>query len=411
MTGLATPVVRITADEPGRLLALEAETAAVPEALSSFVRGLVRMTGVGDDDEWWRPKRLRIDRATGTLTIVEGHALRDEERTETIALSDVTGLTVRTRYAAPSGRDPAVPPSPDAPRHLQAVAHVRDGPGDPRDRPIPLQVLGVDTREKAADFAYRLGAALGLRHQRLVRGDPRRIEISMTREDAPGSESLPSIDGPADYWGDKVVAAAVAAAAALRIGAPDPARFPGKGRITRWSPGDEVRYHKAFEGLAIGCFPVALAGLLAAPAAWWLSGDAAATVVALVVGLLFGGMALVVIAKSLPLDLRILWPEQAIVVKGLFNARGIPFREVASLELQCVRTYQSGSRSQSAYNNYSCHLRAHVRAPGTLEARPVDLISTRSFKADAETPYDAALPLTKGLAEALGVEWRVTDYE
>ncbi len=38
-------------------------------------------------------------------------------------------------------------------------------------------------------------------------------------------------------------------------------------------------------------------------------------------------------------------------------------------------------------------------------------MSTRAFENDPVTPYDAALPLTRQLAEALDVEWRVIDYD
>ena len=50
---------------------------------------------------------------------------------------------------------------------------------------------------------------------------------------------------------------------------------------------------------------------------------------------------------------------------------------------QCVRRITGGEGSHSPTNEYYCRLSAGLR--------------------DEETPYDAALPLAKELAEALGV--------
>jgi hypothetical protein len=51
-----------------------------------------------------------------------------------------------------------------------------------------------------------------------------------------------------------------------------------------------------------------------------------------------------------------------------------------------------------------------VRGETSTATQPLELVSTRTIDRDPEAPYDAALPLTKALAEALAVEWRVTDY-
>jgi len=55
------------------------------------------------------------------------------------------------------------------------------------------------------------------------------------------------------------------------------------------------------------------------------------------------------------------------------------------------------------------------RSPILAVFRRPDAVLSKSeigFMAMArDTPYDAVLPLTRQLAEALGVEWRIIDYE
>src|SRR5204862_4472761 len=97
-------------------LVLEADKLTVPAAFAGILGGLVRAAGVQEADEWWRPARIAADRDQGSLTIVESHPFRGEERTETIALADVDGLRVRTRHDPPPARARAAPPSPDHPR-------------------------------------------------------------------------------------------------------------------------------------------------------------------------------------------------------------------------------------------------------------------------------------------------------
>src|SRR5206468_11724964 len=137
--------------------------------------------------------------------------------------------------------------------------HIADGTDVLRERPLRLQVEGMDTREKVADFALRLGAALGMRYQRLVAGDPRRIEIEMTASPAPGRDPMPPPEKPANYARGGVGSAAMRIASEQRMPPLDVPRFPSDTSVSRWAPGDEVCFDKPFAGgTAIGCLPVAI---------------------------------------------------------------------------------------------------------------------------------------------------------
>jgi hypothetical protein len=410
-------LLKVTADEPGQLLVLEGERLALPTMLTGVVGGLVgglvgslvSLAGAEDSEEWWRPRRVHVDREAGTITIDDVQVLRSEDRSQAIALRDVRALTVRTRYAPPAGQQKAHPFDLDHPRHVEAI--LDRGDGATGVRVVRLEIQGIDSSEKVADLAYRLGAAMGLRHQRVVRSDPRRLEVEMRAEPGPGLEPMPPLEGAADYIGGRVSSGAARAAAEPRIAAFEPAAWPSASRVTRWSPGDEVRFDKPLEGVAVGCLPVALGGLAVGPALWFFLHDITVAAIASALGLAFAGVAMALIAASLPGHVRIDWAGQELTVKSGFRRRRVPLHRVAALELECVRRYSSGSgRSRGGYNAYQCRLRAHVRGETSTATEPLELVSTRTIDRDPEAPYDAALPLTKALAEALSVEWRVTDY-
>jgi hypothetical protein len=417
---LRAALLKVTADEPGNLLVLEGEKLTLPSvatgllggAALGIVGGLLEMSGQADSGTLWRPRQLRADREKGHLAIDDVQVIREEERSESITLEQVEALTVRTRHYPPTSPDKQPPFSADHPRSVEATVHLRAA-GAARQRTLRLEVHGVDTCEKAADLAFRLGAAMGLLRQRVVSSDPRRIEVEMRREAAPGLEAMPPLEGRADYTRGLIAPGAARAAAEHRMPTPDPSRFPGRElRLVRWAPGDEVRLDKPMRGAAVGCLPFAIAGLVAGPVFWSLFHDAFATILATVLGLLFGGIALGMAAMSLPRHVRIAWGQQEVIVSGALRRRRIPLHRLSGLDLRCVRQWRtSGSRGQNVRRMYSCAVQAQVRGETTTDTTAVELMSTREFEDDPETPYDAALPLTRQLAEALGVEWRVIDYD
>ena len=182
---------------------------------------------------------MRADRAAGLLDIDEVQVFRSEDRKESIRLAEVHALRVRTRHDRPPSNQREQPFGPGHPWPMEAVIELAEGASGPRRRPLYMDVEGTDTREKVADLAYRLGSAMGLHHQRLVSGDPRRIEIEMRPEGGPGLATLPALDGPADSPDGRVSGAAEGAAAKLVAPPPDPTRFEGAARLTKWSLGDE----------------------------------------------------------------------------------------------------------------------------------------------------------------------------
>jgi len=174
-------LLKVSADDPGRQFALESAKTTLPlgGAMGALVGGAIEVLGAlasaaTGEERLWRPWRLRADRVAGLLTIGEYQLVRGEERSESIALASVERLVVRTVYrrrAPPGSSGTAEPFSITNPRLVEAIVHFRE---EPRPRTIPLDVLGIDNVEKVADLSYRLGAAMGLRFQHVVRSDPRR---------------------------------------------------------------------------------------------------------------------------------------------------------------------------------------------------------------------------------------------
>jgi hypothetical protein len=379
-----------------------------------MVEGLLALSGKADSATLWRPIRIRADRGQGQLTIAEVQVVRDEERSESIALSEVETVTVRTRQPLASSMTEEPPYSVEHPRSVEAVVRHRGRTGPARESVVRLDVLGLDTCDKAADLAFRLGAAMGLSHYRVVRSDPRRIEIELAGRAGDGFEPLPPLPRQTSYASGGVPPAASRVAAAYRTPEPDPSGFPGArdGRVIHWAPGREIQVDTPRGAAVLGCLPFAVAGLAAGPLFWLLFRDGSAAVVVGIVGLALGGVALAMAAKSLPRRVRIGWSEREMVVSDPFSRRRIPLDRVSAVDVRCVRrSYKTGSQHSRKVHHrlYSCAVDA--RARGDAGTTSVGILVTREFEDDPERPYDAALPLARELAETLGVEWRVVDYD
>jgi hypothetical protein len=414
-------LLKVSADDPGRQLVLECDRTTLPVggALGALVGGamgaLASLAKAATGKELlWRPWRVHADRAAGLLTIEEYQLVNGEQRSESIAHADIEGLVVRTAYRSRTPRTSprkTEPFSVTNPRLVEVIAHPSGGQGS-RPRTVRLGVLGLDTVKKVADFGYRLGAAMGLRFQQVVRSDPRRFEAEMSAASAPGFEALPEPKAAADYGAGRVDGAA--AEAADRIVAPplDVAGFPSDWRVTRWAPGDEVQFDRPLQGSAIGCLLVAVLGLLLGPGLWFMFRDTASTVVTMLVvttlvGLLIAAISAAVAVSSLAQRTRISWSGHSLTVGHARRRRQVRLDEIRALELRCIRRDVGGDTDTSSDTEYLCALRATV---GAATDSGLELLRTHAFRRDPETPYDAALPLTIELAKALGVEWTVTEY-
>ena len=367
----------------------------------------------------WMPSQLRADRDAGIVELLERSVLTGRERREAVPLAELAGLSLetvtrrridaRTRDLAGEAFDP----------NVRIRLRIDVGSRKPRVRVLELHVEGVDRREEVADLAYRLGAACGLSYQRVVRSDPRDIELDVTPSMGPGHERIPRLEGAANYAADVFSKAAVTAAADERVPPFDPAGFPSDHTVAKWLPGRQVQLRKPLGFAAVGCLPFAIAGLLLGPGLYVLSASRRPEVAAFerfvpslgvgMFGLFVGLIALLAVAAALPRRLTIDWARQSISIGGLFSRTEIPLPEVAAIEAKCVRTHHSGGKNSSSYHSYRCEVLVHRRDPASA-GKPVVLLQTREFREDPDTPYRRTIPLVTELAEALGVERRVTDY-
>ena len=367
----------------------------------------------------WMPSQLRADRDAGIVELLERSVLTGRERREAVPLAELAGLSLetvtrrridaRTRDLAGEAFDP----------NVRIRLRIDVGSRKPRVRVLELHVEGVDRREEVADLAYRLGAACGLSYQRVVRSDPRDIELDVTPSMGPGHERIPRLEGAANYAADVFSKAAVTAAADERVPPFDPAGFPSDHTVAKWLPGRQVQLRKPLGFAAVGCLPFAIAGLLLGPGLYVLSASRRPEVAAFerfvpslgvgMFGLFVGLIALLAVAAALPRRLTIDWARQSISIGGLFSRTEILLPDVAAIEAKCVRTHHSGGKNSSSYHSYRCEVLVHRRDPASA-GKPVVLLQTREFREDPDTPYRRTIPLVTELAEALGVERRVTDY-
>ena len=367
----------------------------------------------------WMPSQLRADRDAGVVELVERSVITGQQRREALPLAELAGLsleTVTSRRSDARMRDLA---GQAFDPNVRIRLRIDDGSRKPRVRVLALHAEGVDRREEVADLAYRLGAACGLSYQRVVRSDPRDIELDVTPAMGPGHERIPPLEGRANYAANVFSKAAVTAAAEERVPPFDPAGFPCDHTVAKWLPGREVQLRKPLGFAAVGCLPFAIAGLLLGPGSYVLSSARWPEVAAFerfvpsvglgIFGAIFGLIALAAVAAALPRRLTIDWARQTISIGGLFTRSEIPLPDVAAIEAKCVRTYHSGGKNSSSYHSYRCEVLVHRRDPASA-GESVVLVQTREFREDPDTPYRRTIPLVTELAEALGVPRRVTDY-
>ena len=367
----------------------------------------------------WMPIQLRADRDAGLVEFAEHNVLTRRERRETVPLLQLAGLSLETITGRRGAR-----PTPGFmggafDPNVRITMRIDDGSRKPRARALALHVEGVDRREEVADLAYRLGAACGLAYQRVVRSDPRDIELEISPSMGPGHERIPPLEGRADYTANVFSAAAVTAAAEERVPPFDPSDFPCDHKVAKWRPGREVAFRKPLGGSAIGCLPFAIAGFLVGPGLFILSTSRrpdTALADRLIpsaflgfFGLIFGLIALAAVASALPRRVTLDWARGTISIGGLFRRTEIPLQDVAAIEARCVHTHHQGGKNSASYHSYRCEVLVHRRDPASA-GKPVVLVATREFREDPDTPYRRTLPLVTELAEALGVERRVTDY-
>ena len=125
-----------------------------------------------------------------------------------------------------------------------------------------------------------------------------------------------------------------------------------------------------------------------------------------VAGLFFGGLSLLVVQTSAAHTVVFDWTERRLRERRLFSQSSYDFSELRAIELKCVRT--TGKGGGSCY----CNLIVQLAAPDTDPKPPqaIEILWTKFYPQDPDTPYRMALPLASELAKALGVPRVVTDY-
>lgn len=359
---------------------------------------------------------LRVDRYAGELTIVERSPLGGA-RTRLVRLEQVQRIVVGTALVKPSIADTesGVGGVSRQPRlGLRLLLEWRDAGGRALRQAHRFPLDAVDTREEVADVAYRLARAAGLLQSRVLRSDPRELEIELLREGVEGSTPVPLLSGRADYAHDQVAPQAARAANEERVAAFVPSAFRGDLAVATWEPRRRVVFRRGV-GAAVGCLPFTLL-VLTGPAFYLLSslGPAERLPVSILLGmfgLFLGALAAAAVAASLPRSVVLDWEDGSLERRGVFKRRRFALADVRELELKCVRQHHSSKNS--SYYSHRCALVVHLGPDPEQPARGPrveTLVETARFREDPETPYRMALPPATELAAALGVPRRVTDF-
>jgi hypothetical protein len=378
------------------------------------------------------PALFEVDRESGKAHLGHAAFFGGELDDEVLGLDTVTRVTVSR----------LVPPDADAAKggsKLTIGFHADAWPGGPvHTSAMTFAVDGLDRSEEVVDFAFRIAAAAGLPSQRIVRNDPRAVEVELSRGTpaaaptavaaptpvaarmavAPVPDVLPAVD----FTRDEAAPAARAAATQEVVEAFRPATFVGDHDVTVWNPGVEVVFYSSWDGW------MWLFGLpfLFVPVFWYWWQDRVGelqysdllsqTVVAAVIGLVIGIPSLVGVFKSKSWMARLDWAERTISIRDGSHTQVIPMADVTAVELDCHHQMHGGSGAgvgvdtdTVVIHTYDCEVRLHWR---DASGAPASATLIETFpNSEADVPYRRALPLVTELARALGVERRVTDYD
>jgi hypothetical protein len=404
------PAVFAEGAEPGQRIAAF--------ALSLFWFSLYFATARAMRQRGRWPTGVDADRTAGELRLRQSRYFGGVTPEAIIPLAQIEGITVRRTVKAPSLFDPLRP--------------VKEGPGVAltfrirgegafsglESREVACGIEHLDRTEEVADLALRLGAATGLTFFRTVRSDTRDVEVELRRGIETGFREVPAGLGRADYAKDLVAAPARAIADTETVPPFEPKGFRGDHRIAVWTPGTEVRFRKPLSMFAIGCLPFTLL-VFAGPLAFFFIRMVGATdgtetgsrllvsVVLGLFGLLFGVIAMVAVASSLPRTALVDWTTRKVEVRTLTKRRQIVFDEVQAVEMKALHHLSTG---KSPRHYYWCEVGLQVRNETTGDVAYEVLLATERLTDDPDAPPRIALPLATELAKALGVPRRVSDY-
>jgi hypothetical protein len=296
---------------------------------------------------------------------------------------------------------------------------------------MDMSVDALDEAKDVATFALRLGAAVGLPHSRVVRNDPRTVQVELASEPFPPASAAesPAREAPPAPAGPPAPAAleeqAATAVAREKIAAFDPASFGSLHDVKVWKPGTEVVFHRSF-GFWGWLSVAAAACIVAGPLAYFwvesgselaqqmtdsVAGQYMMIVVAGTIGLVLGGAGLAGIASNLPGTIRLDWTGRLVSIReGRWKAVIIPMDSISAVELDCIHEEQGGRSASDnvVIHNYCCNVRLRWR--NSADADEVTRLVETYDASEPDPPYRAALPLVTELARALGVERRVNDY-
>jgi hypothetical protein len=303
----------------------------------------------------------------------------------------------------------------DAGRPLQLVFRVAQDDEGRRleSHELTLRVEYLEQTAEVADFAYRLGAATGLVFIKVIRNDPKTVEIELSPTREPGFTPAPWNLAKADYAKDVVAPAAREAVAHEKVPPFEPAAFPSDHKVALYEPRNRVVFRKPWGFAAVGCLPFTLL-VLTGPAIFLTARFTTETGLGMrlfvsafvgLFGLILGAIAMAAVHSALPRTVTFDWTSGTVTAKGT-GKFDLAISEIAALELRQVHRISRGKNSTTHW--HYCALLLHRRGLAA-GSPPLAVVETTHLQDDPDTPYRAALPLATELARALGVERRLTE--
>ncbi len=294
--------------------------------------------------------------------------------------------------------------------------HLRfDDDAKGRSVQIPLCVKDLNRRPEAMDLLFRIARIGGWQGYRVLRSDPRNLDIELLRKADPttNAQSVPTMIERARYETDVAVARFQEPELTVALFKPEHLKvlwgvFP----VTDWRPGDKVRLFipaiprsGIITGAVIGAIAGGVAGFLGSEIAnfkvlaRWCFGVLGAAIGGLGAGI---GMRFAFPEREHVFD----WAAGQATFRRAEKARVVPLTEIQGVLLRGQKAMHTErhDKHDHSYTAYWCELIVVLPGPD------VTLVTTDESRDDPDPPYRLSLSMAVELARALNVPWRWEEY-
>ncbi len=294
------------------------------------------------------------------------------------------------------------------------VLLLRSESGKPERIAFRISIQGIETSKAGVNFIWKLAQMIQLPYGKVFSIPHVGYRARFARQEEPGLELLSGESPVADFASPDLYTGPDLSKAKLPPF--DPAQWEGDLNLREWSPGKRVEFHRRFSLVIPLAFPftlLVLIGPLLASIQLFEGEDFQSEWLPVVVigifGLIFGGLAILVIWHVRPRQVVFDWEVRELRMTSWYRTRVIPFHRIARLEFQGRRIESSSSDDSSSSTSFGGRLQAVLHRVNQDNPEILELAST-NFESHSDAPFLVGAPLLHELSQSLRIPGKVLSY-